>query len=79
MKQPTSHKDIDFGQTLYAVTLISDKTAVLVSKKTVATIEKSGWKTDNNSFIKYCETFYTIEDAIECAAAFFALRIKVVE
>lgn len=77
MKQPASHKDIDFGQTLYVVNMLSDKVSFIVAKRKVAAIDKNEWTSENSMKYKYSETFYTKEDAIEYVAAFWGLNVTV--
>lgn len=77
MKQPASHKDIDFGQTLYACISYSDKQNVVIVTGKVCAIDKECWRTENNTLIKYVDTYYNPEDAITAAAEIFSILITI--
>lgn len=77
MKQPASHKDIDFGQTLFTVILLQNKAGVLISRKEVAAIEKEEWEAHDHTTFKYSDTFYRRADAVEYAASLMGVNVTV--
>lgn len=80
MNQPKSHKDIDFGQTLYALEFKMAKTegpvTHKVTKAKVEQITQTGWNDTEGNFFSYIDTFYTKEDLIVCLAAYFGISVK---
>lgn len=80
MNQPKSHKDIDFGQTLYALEFKKQKTEGPVTHTiTIAKVNeltRNGWCYSEGHFISYADTFYTKEDLIVCLAAYFGISVK---
>lgn len=66
MKQPASHKDIDFGQTLYvAEKVINEPGHYNLKIKKVNMMDASGWFDNDHEFYQWDETFYTAADMLE--------------